>query len=358
MTIHHIINDYNLANGGAQRLVLDLHKGGLDAGLSSKLFGLSKDPDYNIQDVSSLKFKNVYKFIVMAKLRRYFKEQVNYGDIVHVHLFPAIFYVSILHIFKLIPKCKLILTEHSTHNRRRDNWLGKVVDKVTYLSYFKIIGISQAAAKSLITSYPFLSKKVNIINNGAHLFFKKFVSRNSASKIIILSVGRLHHSKNYATALKSIYEIKNLDFEYWIAGEGELEKELKRLVVNFRLQNSVKFLGYVKDIPSVLKKADIFLIPSLWEGFGLAAVEAMNASLPCVVGDVPGLGDLINKDGEDAFLVAPYDKKIISQRLAQLIGNKDLRRVMGKKAFAQSLNFGVNTMIKDYIKLYKELYNE
>ena len=48
MTIHHIVNDYNLAHGGAQRLVLDLHKGGLDAGLSSKLFGLSKDPDYSI----------------------------------------------------------------------------------------------------------------------------------------------------------------------------------------------------------------------------------------------------------------------------------------------------------------------
>ena len=158
--------------------------------------------------------------------------------------------------------------------------------------------------------------------------------------------------------MKSIDKIKNLDFEYWIAGEGELEKELKRLVVNLRLQNSVKFLGYVKDISSVLKKADIFLIPSLWEGFGLAAVEAMNASLPCVVGNVPGLGDLIKQDGNDAFLVAPYDEKIITQRLEQLIENKELRKVMGKKAFNQSLNYGVDNMVEDYIKLYKEVYNE
>jgi glycosyltransferase involved in cell wall biosynthesis len=114
----------------------------------------------------------------------------------------------------------------------------------------------------------------------------------------------------------------------------------------------------VRDIPSLLKIGDIFLIPSQWEGFGLAAVEAMNASLPCVVGNVPGLGDLINKDGEDAFLVAPFDENIIAQRLSQLIENKEFRHEMGKKAFVQSLNFGVDTMINDYIKLYKEVYNE
>ena len=124
------------------------------------------------------------------------------------------------------------------------------------------------------------------------------------------------------------------------------------------LQDKVKFLGYVRDIPTLLKKGDIFLIPSQWEGFGLAAVEAMNASLPCVISNVPGLGDLINKDGEDAFLVTSFNENIIAQRLAQLIENKELRHEMGKIAFARSLNFGVDTMIKDYIKLYKEVYDE
>ena len=99
-------------------------------------------------------------------------------------------------------------------------------------------------------------------------------------------------------------------------------------------------------------------MPSLWEGFGLAAVEAMNASLPSVVGNVPGLGDLIKEDGEDAFLVTPSNENMIAKRLAQLIENKELRHEMGKKAFAQSLNFGVDTMIKDYIKLYKKVYDE
>ena len=139
MTIHHIVNDYNLANGGAQRLVLDLHKGVLDEGLSSKLFGLSKNPNYKLENANSLNFKSPYKLNSVFKLWIYFKREVKADDVVHVHLFPAVFYVSVLHIFKLIPKCKLILTEHSTFNRRRNNWWGKSVDKITYSSYSKII---------------------------------------------------------------------------------------------------------------------------------------------------------------------------------------------------------------------------
>ena len=358
MTIHHIINDYNLALGGAQRLAIDLHKGGIDTGLSSKLFGLSKDPNYNMQGAHSLKYRSPYKLIMFVKLWRYFKKEVKTTDVVHVHLFPAIFYVSVLNILKLIPKCKLILTEHSTFNKRRGKWWGKVVDKITYSSYSKIIGISKGTAKSIIRSYPFLSNKVHIINNGAHLFFKKPITRASARKLIVVSIGRLHPSKNYETAIKSIVPIKHLNFEYWITGLGKLEKELKAQVENLDLQNKVKFLGYVKDIPALLNESDIFLIPSAWEGFGLAAVEAMNASLPCIVANVPGLGDLIEKDGEDAFLVAPSDENLITKKLAFLIENRCIRIQMGKKAFVRSLSFGIDTMTEHYIKLYKEITNE
>lgn len=357
MTIHHIINDYNLSLGGAQRLAIDLHKGALDAGLSSKLFGLSKDPNYTIEGSFSLKYKSAYKFIVMVKLWRYFKKDVNQGDVIHVHLFPAIFYVSVLQILKLIPKCKLILTEHNTTNNRRNKLWGKWVDYLTYKSYDRIIAISKGTAEAFLKWKPSIENKVQIINNGAHLTFDNCIVRKQKLIPIIISVGRLHTQKNYKTALNAISKIKNLNFEYWIAGVGNLETKLKEQVNELGLSKKVKFLGYISDISTLLKKADIFLIPSQWEGFGLAAIEAMNASLPSVVSNVPGLGDLIKEDGEDAFLVAPSNENIIAQRLAQLIENKKLRQEMGKKAFSQSLNFGVDTMIKDYIKLYKEVYD-
>lgn len=357
MTIHHIINDYNLSLGGAQRLAIDLHKAGLNAGLSSKLYGLSKDPNYTIEGAFSLKYKSAYQFIVLIKLWRYFKKEVNQVDVIHVHLFPAIFYVSVLQILKLIPNCKLILTEHNTTNNRRNKFLGRIIDYFTYISYDKIISISKGAAEAFLKWQPSIEHKVQIINNGAHLIFDNCIVRKQKSTPIIISVGRLHKQKNYSTALNAISKIKNLDFEYWIAGVGVLETKLKEQVNELGLSKKVKFLGYISDIPALLKKSDIFLIPSKWEGFGLAAVEAMNASLPCVVGNVPGLGDLINKDGEDAFLVAPSNENIIAQRLAQLIENKEFRNQMGKKAFTRSLIFGVDTMIKHYMNLYKKISN-
>ena len=167
----------------------------------------------------------------------------------------------------------------------------------------------------------------------------------------------MHKQKNYSTALNSISKIKNLDFEYWIAGVGEQESELKEQINELGLSEKVKFLGYISDIPALLKKADIFLIPSKWEGFGLAAVEAMNASLPCVISNVPGLGDLINEDGDDAFLIEPFDEESIAKKIVQLIENRELRIQMGNSAFIRSQSFGLETMITEYIKLYKEELN-
>ena len=357
MIIHHIINDYNLSLGGAQRLAIDIHKGGLQAGLSSKLLGLSNDPNYKIEGASSLQYKSPYKILIIFKLFSYFKKEVKIGDVIHVHLFPAVFYVSVLRIFKLIPNCKLVLTEHNTTNNRRNKLWGKWVDYLTYKSYDRIIAISKGTAEAFLKWQPSIEHKVQIINNGAHLTFDNSIVRKQKLIPIIISVGRLHTQKNYKTALNAISKIKNLNFEYWIAGVGNLETKLKEQVNELGLSEKVKFLGYVSDISTLLKKADIFLIPSKWEGFGLAAVEAMNASLPCVISNVPGLGDLINKDGEDAFLVAPSNENIIAQRLTQLIENKELRHEMGKKAFTRSLYFGVDTMIKDYMNLYKKISN-
>lgn len=358
MVIHQIINDYNLSLGGAQRIAIELHKSVFESKLSSNLFGLSKDTGYQLDGASSLKYKSPYSLLAFVKLWRYFNTEVRTGDIIHVHLFPAIFYVALLHKLKLIPKCTLIMTEHSTFNRRRSKWWGKLLDRFTYSSYSIIIAISKGTAHSLVMSIPHLKNKVRCINNGAHLFFSEFTKRPLTSKTIIVSIGRLHPSKNYFTALSAISTMKNRNFEYWIAGVGDLESDLKDYLENFGLRNKVRLLGYVSDIPNLLRKANIFLIPSKWEGFGLAAIEAMNSGLPCVISDVIGLRELVQKDGEEAFLVDPDNGKLIAERLDQLISNPVLRQKMGSKAFARSQNFGLERMTNEYLTLYKALLNE
>ena len=95
-------------------------------------------------------------------------------------------------------------------------------------------------------------------------------------------------------------------------------------------------------------------MPSLWEGFGLSAIEAMNACLSCLFSNVPGLKDLIDKDGNEAFLINPLDHDMIAEKLKLLIKNGDLRDEIGKKAFTQSFKFSSNRMVKLYLNLYKK----
>lgn len=354
MTVHQVINDYNLANGGAQRLAIEIHRGCLDAGLSSRLLGLSKDPNYRLEYATSFKCSNVYNFKSILQMWHYFRKEVSNGDIVHVHLFPATLYVCVLKRLGLIPRCKLFLTEHNTNNRRRNVWLGKIIDIFIYHSFEKIITISDGVNEVLIDYLPNLKSKLFRIKNGAHLPFNEVVKRVKKKSPIVLSIGRLHAQKNYEAALRSISQLKHLDFEYWIAGTGEMKKDLTNLAHQLGIDDKVTFLGYVEDIPELLQKCDIYLITSEWEGFGLAAVEAMNASLPSIVSKVNGLKDLVAEDGHDAFLVDPADCNGIAKYLEMLIESSSLRLGMGTRAFYRSMSFGINSMTENYINLYKE----
>ena len=78
-----------------------------------------------------------------------------------------------------------------------------------------------------------------------------------------------------------------------------------RLEKSLGLEGKVRFLGHVDDVRGLLKKADIFLIPSRWEGFGLAAVEAMNAGLPVIASDVAGLREIVGRTPPSGLLVNP-----------------------------------------------------
>lgn len=357
MTIHHIINDYNLSQGGAQRVVIDIHEGSIKAGISSKLLGLSKSPEYVIKNAMSLDCKSPYNPVVIFKLWQYVRKEVRNGDLINVHLFPSVFFISLFKIFKLIPKSTLIFIEHNTTNRRRNNLFGKVIDHISYISYSKIITVSEGTYNALLKYKPQLKNKLLTINNGVNLHFKKAIIRKNKKTVLIVSVGRLHEQKNYFKVLQSLANLNHLNFKYQIAGKGKLKPDLLEEINNLNLQNKVELLDFVPNISELLVKADIFLIPSKWEGFGIAAVEAMNASLPCVASYVPGLKKLFLNDTEDVLFVNPTNITELSEKIELLINDYQLRLKIGQNAFNRSLDFEVNQMISNYLSLYKSLKN-
>ena len=173
--------------------------------------------------------------------------------------------------------------------------------------------------------------------------------------------------------------------EYCIAGSGDLEDELKSLARELGIDEHVTFLGHIQDIPRLLAEADIFLIPSLWEGFGLAALEAMNAGLPVIASDVDGLKELIvagrkskvegsqgarseegrgskiesqkrsrvESRGSSGILVDPNDPANIAQAIKRLIESPKLRQELGQNGFKRVGDFSEDRMIEGYQKLYE-----
>ncbi|MCK5528295.1 MAG: glycosyltransferase family 4 protein [Kiritimatiellae bacterium] len=348
MTIHHIINELPFDMGGAEKIISLLHEGLLEKKISSRLVSLA--------GVSSLGAKTPYSIESFMNVYSYIKNNCKMDDIIHAHLFPTMLYVS-LAVRMLRWRGNVVCTEHSTHNRRRGSFFGKIIDWQTYRGYKKIFCISSATRDALQDWMPSMADKCLVIENGAELPFDTFTPRENHRKLIIASVGRLHKIKNYETALKALASLDDLDFEYHIAGTGVEEKHLRETSIQLGLKDKVKFRGYVEDIASFLQQADVFIITSRWEGFGLAAVEAMNAGLPVIASDVPGLSEITDSEPKCSIMVSPEKPAEITDAVMQLL-DRDRRIELGKSAFERSLLFSKERMIDSYIAEYKKIFSQ
>ncbi|MDX8396594.1 MAG: glycosyltransferase family 4 protein, partial [Mariprofundaceae bacterium] len=314
-----MINSYSLAEGGAERLVRRLHIGLRERHIDSNLFGLLALQDVDAMPfASSLNLRSPYGWKAFRGTHRYVVKEVKDGDIVHAHLFPTILYLSILKKLGIL-KTELVYTEHSTSNRRRGKWYGKIIDYIVYAGCDRVVAISHGAKAEILSWMPELTAKTTVVQNGVQLRFLQPIHREKKERPIVLSVGRICDAKNYPVVLKAMALLKDLDFEYHIAGAGSDMDALKQTSFNYGLASRVHFLGYVGDVRDNLCHADVFLIASRWEGFGLAAVEAMNASLPVIASDIPGLREVVRQEPACAILVDPESPGAIADALRDLL---------------------------------------
>lgn len=331
-----------------------LHEGLTDRAYSSHVLGLSLQHDIVMKGASSLQLRSPYDPRALGGIWHYLRNNCAAGDVVHVHLFPPLLYVSILASVRHFDY-HLVCTEHSTSNRRRGKTLGRIIDALTYRAYRRIVAISQATEDALVTWQPTLSGKTVVIHNGIDLLFKESITRPQRPTLKVVSVGNLSEHKNYEAALHAVSLLPELNFEYHVAGDGPRKQHLLELTSSLNLHSRVRFLGYVTDTPTLLASSDILLMPSKWEGFGLAALEAMNASLPLVVSDVPGLREVISSENTCAITVDPTSPQSIAGGIRTLIQSRELRLEFGHNGFERSLGFSQDKMVRKHLELYNEI---
>ncbi|MEM7106553.1 MAG: glycosyltransferase family 4 protein [Bacteroidota bacterium] len=202
----------------------------------------------------------------------------------------------------------------------------------------KIIVNSEATKEKLLENNARLidSNKITTIYNGLDIndFDEQPTSFKYEAKkdqIILGNMGRMVEQKNQVVLIDLALALKKegIDFKILIAGSGPLEAELKTLAEDKRVTDNIEFCGFVSDRKGFMDVIDIFVLPSLWEGFGYVLIEAMAASKPVVAFSFSSNPEVI-EDGNTGLLSQPDDNHHLSQKIIQLIKDPDLRKNMGK----------------------------
>ena len=133
----------------------------------------------------------------------------------------------------------------------------------------------------------------------------------------IISVGRLSNEKDYKTSLLSIAKLKKQikNIKFYILGEGELKSDLVNLIKIMRLEKEVIFLGYLNNPYPIMKKANVLLLTSLYEGFSNVILESLALNVPVVATNSPGGNKEIIFNGKNGFLTKVGDVDDIVEKL-------------------------------------------
>lgn len=158
------------------------------------------------------------------------------------------------------------------------------------------------------------------------------------SKVRIGSLGRFCGSKQYQSVIKAvaILKPKGIEVEFFLAGDGELKKELQDLTEKLELKDNIKFLGWVQNKESFFQDIDIFVLPSIAETFGIALLEAMLYKTPIISGNSYGPKDIL-EDGVDSLVIPTENIDKIPEVLAiaveRLINNPEYAKNLAENAY-------------------------
>ncbi len=359
MKILHTITSLEL--GGAEKLLTELIPAQIAMGHEAELLILC---DKNAVFLDNFKLKNIpvhvskYNSIKTWKNMFQIKKYAKKGkfDIVHSHLTHAQYWTSLASRIDF-GKRIYITTEHSTSNNRRQKFIFKLIDRFIYKPYKKIISISPATQEELIKWIGGNKKRFEIIENGVDL--SRFSQGNkidlseygldSDDKIIIM-ISRFHKAKDQDTVIKSLEFLPKI-YKLVLVGDGERREELEKLTSEKNLSSRVFFLGIRKDIPDLLKTSYVAVQSSIFEGFGITALESMSAGIPTIATDVPGLSAIV-KGGGILFPVGDYKK------LAKIIFSlerNDMYNKIKNSCIEKSKMYDIKITAEKYINLYSSL---
>lgn len=170
--------------------------------------------------------------------------------------------------------------------------------------------------------------------------------------LVILSVGELNKNKNHETVIRALAKLNKPEVHYIICGQGPLENYLKSLIKEVGLEGKVHLLGYRRDVAEICKSSDIFTFPSLREGLGLAALEAMASGLPLITSNVHGIVDY-SVDSETGYTCSPMDVNGFARAIEKLAQESASRIKIGKHNIEIVKRYNINNVLRKMRLIYR-----
>lgn len=355
--IIHIIPTLDM--GGAERAVVDIAKNLNPADFQVKVICLKRFGHWGLElknknvEMISLGQKDKLGILILPKLIRILKREN--PDIVHTHLFGADFYGRLA--AWLAGVDIIVSTEHNLNIS--EGRIKKILKKYSAALAKAIVASSSAIEKYLIKSEGAKADKISVIRYGIEV--DKFLNKQRVfvgkEEIILGFMGRLTEQKGVDLLIGALAKLRNQKIVCRIAGQGELQEELKRRIVENNSSNKVSLLGQVKNSKNFFDELDIFILPSRWEGLGIVILEAALSGLPVIASNIDGIKEVI-ENGISGILTEPGDIDALAEKIKNLAGNPEERKRLGLNLQNKVKNeFNLERMVGEYENLYFKLIN-
>jgi glycosyltransferase involved in cell wall biosynthesis len=334
--------------GGSERHLLTLLPALAERGLDVRFLGLddpgrAPDPFYAALTVPYERLSA--RRDVDPRLALRVRRVVRSADLVHTHLVHA-------DVYGALGARTLVSTKHNDDPFRAGAF--RFVERALARRAARIITITQALARFQVERVGLPPGKIEVVHYGLDDLPPAWgvnpADAVAADARILLAVSRLEHQKGVDVAIEALRAVRedHPRAELVILGEGPQRAELERLAES--LDVPVHLPGRVPDVAAWLRRADVFVHPARWEGFGLAVLEAMLAGLPVVASDVSSLPELV-VDRETGLLVPRDDPAALARAVSTVLADPQSYGERGR-ARARS-QFSVAAMAERTLGVYE-----
>ncbi len=269
-------------------------------------------------------------------------------DIVHTHLFGGDLWGRVAAHRLGIP---VVTTEH---NINYDESFVKRQIKRLLKNYSTLYTApSDAIARFMKDAYGIRETRVTPF--GINL--KRFASVGAltfADSLRLVILGRLSKQKGHITALRALRLLRDLPVHLEIVGDGERRESLEEYILKHNLKHRVQISSATSDVASVFARNHVVLVPSLWEGYGLVAREAMASGRVLLTSDVGGLTEGIEED-VDALFATGNDTEEFADKVRWVWKHQaEAEKIAGHGRATAMEHFGFEKTVEQYVHLYKK----